>query len=127
MASIIFYGAGRNACEKFETWISKGLAPVCFADADIKKHHTPFVNDIMILPLMEAIEKYPDYELFCTQSSENLYDIKNFLLSIGIPRDKIKFCETIDTPRHSRFPINYILRFIVFIRAFRMIYQEFYF
>ncbi len=98
MASVIFYGAGRNACEKFETWISKGLAPVCFADTDIRKHHTPFVNDIMILPLMEAIEKYPDYELFCTQSSENLYDIKNFLLSIGIPKDKIKFCEDIGTP-----------------------------
>ena len=42
MASVIFYGAGRNACEKFGTWVNQGLKPACFVDADVKKHHTEF-------------------------------------------------------------------------------------
>ena len=42
MQSIIFYGAGQNAREKIEYWLSLGLNPVCFADADINKQHTYF-------------------------------------------------------------------------------------
>lgn len=30
MASIIFYGAGRNAHEHFNDWKAQGLIPVCF-------------------------------------------------------------------------------------------------
>lgn len=41
---------------------------------------------------MEAIQKYPDYELYCTQNPISLYDVRKFLLSIGIPDKKIKFC-----------------------------------
>ena len=33
MASIIFYGVGQNAKEKFKRWKEDGLEPVCFADA----------------------------------------------------------------------------------------------
>lgn len=42
MASIIFYGAGQNARENFDTWVKSGLDPVCFSDIDITKHHTQF-------------------------------------------------------------------------------------
>lgn len=44
MASIIFYGAGRNAHEHFNDWKAQGLIPVCFSDLDISKHHTRFTK-----------------------------------------------------------------------------------
>lgn len=92
MASIIFYGAGRNACEKFDIWVKKGLKPVCFSDADPTKHYTQFMG-IEILPLIEAVKKYSDYKLYCTQISESLYEVQKFLFSVGIPKERIKFCE----------------------------------
>ncbi|MCI9441903.1 MAG: FkbM family methyltransferase [Ruminococcus sp.] len=95
MASVIFYGAGRNACEKFGTWVNQGLKPACFVDADVKKHHTEFREGLMILPLLEAVEKYPDYELYCTQAPAGLFEVRTFLLGIGVPEEKIKFCEDI--------------------------------
>jgi hypothetical protein len=35
----IFYGAGRYAELNLETWLSKSIVPVCFADADAGKHY----------------------------------------------------------------------------------------
>lgn len=99
MASIIFYGAGRNAHEHFNDWKAQGLIPVCFSDMDISKHHTHYMN-LEVLPLVEAIKKYPDYELYLTQVPSCLYEIRKFLISIGIPEERIKFCmdpETSDT------------------------------
>ncbi|MBO5341766.1 MAG: FkbM family methyltransferase [Lachnospiraceae bacterium] len=92
MASIIFYGVGRNAQENVEKWIDKGFSPVCFSDADTKKHYTKF-QQWNVLPLLEAIRKYPDYELYCTQNSSSLSQVRSFLLSVGIPDDRIHFFE----------------------------------
>lgn len=94
MASIIFYGVGQNAKEKFKRWKEDGLEPVCFADADLNKHHT-FFEGIEVFSLFEAINKYPDYEIYCTQHASNLSAVCNYLRGIGIPDEKIKTCEMI--------------------------------
>ena len=96
MASIIFYGAGQNAREKIKDWIEKGLEPVCFADGDISKQHTYF-DEWEILPLFEAITKYPDYEIYCTQVASGLGEVRNYLLRLGIPEARIKACESGET------------------------------
>lgn len=88
MASIIFYGAGQNACENLKSWIEQGVKPVCFADVDTKKQHT-FLGEWEVLPLIEAINKYPDYELYCTQISCNLGAVYSYLIALGIPKDRI--------------------------------------
>lgn len=92
MESVIFYGAGRNAQEKFDIWERKGLIPVCFSDADITKHHKSFMG-LLILPLAEVLEQYPDYVFYCTQVPGSLYEVRTFLLSVGIPENRIRFCE----------------------------------
>ena len=91
MASIIFYGAGRNAHEHFNDWKAQGLIPICFSDLDISKHYTAYMG-LDVLPLVAAIKKYPDYELYLTQIPSSLYEIRSFLISIGIPEERIKFC-----------------------------------
>jgi len=92
MSSIIFYGAGKNAEVNFDKWVSQGLNPVCFADADVSKHHKMFGNrGIPILPLSEALSLYPDYELYLTQM--NIKQIRSSLLEMGIDSNRIKFCE----------------------------------
>lgn len=92
MASVIFYGAGRNACENWERWVKQGLEPVCFVDADIKKQHT-FFEKWEILPLLEAVGRYPDYIIYCTQIAANLGAVQRYLLGAGIPAEKIRFCD----------------------------------
>lgn len=92
MSSIIFYGAGQNAHEKISYWIKQGLEPVCFADGDVKKQYTYF-DKWEILPLLEAISRYPDYEIYCTQTSACLGEVYNYLIKIGVPKERIKMCE----------------------------------
>ena len=92
MASIIFYGVGQNARDNYDRWINHGLKPVCFADGDVRKQFS-FYKGLEILPLFEAISRYPDYEIYCTQAAHNLNEIYNYLVGVGIPKDKIKYCE----------------------------------
>ncbi len=94
MSDVIFYGAGQNAREKWKQWISQGVTPVCFTDADASKHHTLFENELEILPLLEATAKYPDYVLYCTQNAAALPAVKAYLMGIGIPEERIHFCES---------------------------------
>lgn len=93
MASIIFYGAGQNAYTKINQWIEEGLEPVCFVDGNVNKQYTYF-NKWEILPLFQAITRYPDYELYCTQVSSSLGEVRNYLLRLGIPEERIKSCES---------------------------------
>lgn len=88
----IFYGAGGNAAMNFDKWLRGGDIPVCFADADVSKHHTMF-KGVEVLPLLEAVSKHSDYEIYCTQSAENLQEVYDFLLCCGIPRDRINAFE----------------------------------
>jgi sulfatase maturation enzyme AslB (radical SAM superfamily) len=92
----ILYGAGRRAEIKLFDWLCKGLVPKCFADSDEKKHHTNINADIKpnneefdVLPLSEALLKYPDAFIQITESPENYENAYNMLLEKGVPKDKI--------------------------------------
>jgi hypothetical protein len=95
MKQIIFYGAGRNAAEKLKLWEEQGLVPVCFSDSDVSKHYAKF-SGYKILPLQEAIQCYPDYEIYLTQGVANLKHITDYLLAAGIPIEYIKYCEPVE-------------------------------
>ena len=103
-SSIIFYGAGRNAYRNFPQWYKLGLRPVCFADAEIGKHHTffalqnPISVNYEILPLFDTIKKYPNYLLYLTQSKSNLSRITTYLFELGIPAERIRYCEGFQEP-----------------------------
>lgn len=94
MKKVIFYGAGQNARDKYQEWIRQGLEPVCFVDGDKQKQNTYF-EKWKILSLYEALKRYPDCEIYCTQAPFNLIDVQNYLLRIGIPKEKINTCEKI--------------------------------
>ena len=75
---IMFYGAGRYAADNLERWLSEGLIPVCFIDADEEKHNALFPFDsnykgakFEILSLSEAIKKYYNDQIL------NYYTIKS--------------------------------------------------
>ena len=109
---LIFYGAGRYAESHLHQWIKKGICPACFADIDEKKHfHQITLKGVSpeggtgydILPLNEAIKRYPDYEIFISAS----YDfplIMDYLLDKGIERTRFyrlqsgsKWCPVLGT------------------------------
>ncbi len=91
----IFYGAGREARDKSDIWISNGLTPVCFADADANKHYTKFFPGgeaslgYDILPLAEALGKYPDAPVAIAVGHERIDAVKDYLLRAGIAESRI--------------------------------------
>lgn len=105
MATHIFYGAGQNAREHLSEWQSRGISPVCFADCDDKKQHTKFVCDnggggaIDILPIDEAISRYPDSDIYITPVREKWESIAAFLCNQGVPAAKIKFFQPVEYRR----------------------------
>ncbi len=101
MASIIFYGTGQNAQKNYDRWVKTGLEPVCFVSRTPAKQHT-FLYGKEILPLDEAIQKYPDYEVWCTQNPTGLGDVRRSLMKKGISLERIKFCE--QRKLDNRFP-----------------------
>jgi pyruvate-formate lyase-activating enzyme len=99
MRSIIFYGAGKNAHDNYDKWVKQIGEPVCFVDSDVAKHYTKFDENRgrggVILPLLEAVSKYPDYELYLTQIPESLSSVTNSLQRLGVPRERINYCEDV--------------------------------
>lgn len=102
MASMIFYGVGRNASDNIDRWKKAGYEPVCFVDKNIQKQHTIF-EGVEVLSLVEAITKYPDYEIYCTQHAYNLGRVRQYLLEFGIPGEKI---HSIDQEVTNNFDVN---------------------
>jgi pyruvate-formate lyase-activating enzyme len=91
---VIFYGAGNNLREHFDEWFLK-YNPVCVIDADPDKQHTRFLapsGSLDILPLLDAVQRYPNYVLYCTQISKNIDAVVDYLITSGVPIDRIKAC-----------------------------------
>jgi hypothetical protein len=93
----IFYGVGHNAWFNIKKWLAEGYSPVCFVDINEKKRQSKFIVDTSrgnisydILSLEEAISKYPDYEIYPTHSQSYLFEIYNYLIEWGIPKERIK-------------------------------------
>jgi len=97
MASIIFYGAGRNAKENYERFVKKVGKPVCFVDNDLTKQGTMFAKGEPILSLEKAIELYPDFELHLTQLPHKLFSVRKILIDNGIAENRIHFLENVRT------------------------------
>jgi len=86
---ILFYGAGEHAKKNMDLWLRRGLEPVCFVDIDKTKHYKKFDEKYDILPLAEAIQKYPDY-LMCVALGIYNYDAGyNYLIEFGISSERI--------------------------------------
>ncbi len=110
MGSIIFYGTGQNARENYDRWVKAGLEPVCFVSRTPAKQHTVFMGRKVLSPL-EAIQAYPDYVFYCTQSAANLGSVYTFLLRMGIPEERIKSFEergaVVDAETAALYPQMY--------------------
>ena len=83
MKKVIFYGAGKNAQQHLNTWLYEGLQPVCFVDRNKKKHGSCFCG-YEVISLSNAIERYPDVELFITLAPSNQSKVIEYLLECGI-------------------------------------------
>jgi len=93
MPSVVFYGTGRNAVENLARWKSNGYEPLCFCDADIKKHNTQFMG-YDVVSLCDVLRYYPDYELYLTAHPNNLEAITVDLLKFGISKDRVRFLDS---------------------------------
>ncbi len=98
VADVIFYGAGKEARYKLYTWMDMGFTPVCFADADAGKHYTKLIPDgaadseaggYDILPLAEALNKYPDTPVAISVAFGAVDIIKYHLLRSGLAESQI--------------------------------------
>ena len=92
----IFYAAGRRAELNLKQWVFGGIVPVCFADSDATKHYKtigippPPVDQVFdILPLHDALVRYPDAFLYITEPPESYQDAYEHLISEGIPAERI--------------------------------------
>jgi pyruvate-formate lyase-activating enzyme len=112
MTSKIFYGAGANAARNLSRFIEKVGEPVCFVDADRRKWGECFLDigqssensskGYVIYSLSDAIDKFPDYELWLTPAPENLLSVSEQLKEQGIPADRIRYCEDVEYRRGCR-------------------------
>jgi len=96
MQSVIFYGVGQNLKKNFAKWYKNGLKPTCLADASKGKHHSTFSTPsgvLEVLPLLEALNMYPDYLLYITLEKPRLAEVTEYLLGIGIPYERIRYCD----------------------------------
>ena len=95
MSSVIFYGYGKYAEDNLEQWASKGLVPVCFVDNDQNKHYRYIsinggIDQIQILPLKEALQRYPDAEICITTIRKYWHEIFHYLVSQGISKTSVR-------------------------------------
>ena len=94
-SSVIFYGAGKYAHANLSRWLSDGLMPVCFADADDCKYYQSITastgEEFKILPLFEALYLYPDADLIMTVMPRSYSDVFDYLVEQGVAKSRI--CE----------------------------------
>jgi uncharacterized Fe-S cluster-containing radical SAM superfamily protein len=103
MANRIFYGAGQNARENLGRWIEEVGEPVCFVDADTRKWGQTFpINDgycnsrgYEITSLLDAIGRFPDYEIWVTLIGSNLPTVRKYLTGLGINKSRIHYFERV--------------------------------
>jgi len=65
---VICYGAGPYLAQNLRRLRKEGYEPVCASDLDASKWHKPFCGrpNLMVLPLDEALARYPDCKLYVT-------------------------------------------------------------
>ena len=101
----IFYGAGSYAITRIDDWLAMDIIPVCFSDIDECKHYS-FISssggeEFEILPIDEAVKRYPNYELCVTVNPGFVENVYNWLIGYSIPPERIKY-----HPEHRGIPKN---------------------
>ncbi|GHV55590.1 hypothetical protein FACS1894216_18330 [Synergistales bacterium] len=119
MTNKIFYGAGDNARKNLARWIKEIGEPVCFADMDSRKRGKYFSDSpgletsrgggYEVTSLADAIDKYPDYELWLTLAPVNLLNATEQLIERGIPKERIHYCEDVEYRRGCYYLGEYIV------------------
>ncbi|GHS96333.1 hypothetical protein AGMMS50276_14540 [Synergistales bacterium] len=117
-ANKIFYGAGDNARKNLARWIKEIGEPVCFADMDSRKWGKYFSvsseleislgGGYEVTSLTDAINEYPDYELWLTLAPVNLSSATEQLIERGVPKERIHYCEDVEYRRGCRLLGEYI-------------------
>lgn len=118
MTNKIFYGAGDNARKNLARWIKEIGEPVCFADMDSRKRGKCFSDSpgletsrgggYEVTSLADAIDRYPDYELWLTLAPVNLLSATEQLIERGVPKERIRYCEDVEYRRGCRLLGEYI-------------------
>ena len=89
---VMFYGAGPYLAKNFQRLYREGIRPVCACDADKTKQHRPFCGhgNFMVLPLDEALERYPDVPIYVTVDHTAIGNVLHDLTKkCAIPKERI--------------------------------------
>ncbi|MDR0498320.1 MAG: radical SAM protein [Holophagales bacterium] len=92
----IFYGSGLYAYHHLEQWVLSGIVPICFADSNPQKHGTKMRistanvdGEFEVLPIHEALNRYPDAFLYITTDPESYDAAYEGLIARGVPPGRI--------------------------------------
>lgn len=103
MKEIILYGAGKFAQQNISAWQRKALRPRCFADADPNKYGKK-IEGIIILPLSEALNLYPQADIYITVGIDALGRITKYLSEERkISIERIKYPYPVETRLGCKF------------------------
>ncbi|MDR0378336.1 MAG: radical SAM protein [Candidatus Accumulibacter sp.] len=89
---VIFYGAGSCLARNLRRLRIDGLDPVCVSDADERKWHKPFFGhpELAVLPLDEALTKFPDCAIHVTVDNDAMGAVLHYLTAErGIPEGRM--------------------------------------
>ena len=90
---VIFYGAGPYLAKHLKVLQNMGYMPLCICDRDRTKWHKPFCGQeqLMVLPLKEALEKYPQEAIYVTVDNNSFGNVLHYLTEeCGINRERIE-------------------------------------
>jgi uncharacterized Fe-S cluster-containing radical SAM superfamily protein len=78
---VIFYGAGPYLAQNLRRLGREGYEPVCACDRDASKWHRPFCGrrDLIVLPLDEALARFPDCRLYVTVDANSMGAVLHYL------------------------------------------------
>lgn len=86
---VIAHAAGRMSEFYIEQLGKLDIFPVCFSDRDNSKHYTQVCGKI-ILPVKEAMQKYPNAYFYITTDISNMENIaEDLIANYGIKRENI--------------------------------------
>lgn len=89
---VIFYGAGPYLAKNIKRFYNENFNPVCACDADSAKQHRAFCghDELIVLPLKEALERYPDQPIYVTVDHTTIGNVLHYLTAeCGIPQERI--------------------------------------
>lgn len=89
---VIFYGGGPWLAKNWKRLLEEGFRPLCVCDADRTKQYLPFCGcaDLMVLPLKEALERWPAVPLYVTVDHTALGNVLHYLTAERrIPAEQI--------------------------------------